>query len=194
MILCRGSQKGECIMFFNKKSRTERFMEGFGNFCDTLAEAGNQYLEQKRREEQKAREEYARRRTERAVRKFCESIFEESENRRACKFKGFYRSVDTRPKGVYNSNIMTLVKDYVESGDPEFLVESSKRLNAFYGGIAPSITASKLENAFKCALCRSGYTWRVYSSLSSKFKVSIGNRMISFGMDADGRIYEVEAC
>lgn len=89
---------------------------------------------------------------------------------------------------------MDLVKDYVESGDPEFLVEASKRLNAFYSGISVSFTSSKLESAFKYALRFSGYKWRVYSSLSSKFKVSIGNRMISFGMDRDGRIFEVEAC
>jgi len=181
-------------MFFNKKSRSEKFFEGVSNFCDAITESANAYLEQKRKEEQKAREEYARRRTERAIKSFCESIIEENNNRKLSKFRGFYRLVDTRPKGVYNSNIMILVKDYVESGDPEFLVEASKRLNTFYAGIGPATTSSKLDSAFRCALRFSGYEWRVYSSLSNKFKVSIGNRMISFGMDRDGRIFEIEAC
>lgn len=179
---------------FGKKSRSEKFFEGISNFCDAITEAGNQYLAERRREEEKARQQRERIRTERAIRSFCDSIFNEQEDRKLNKFRGFYRLVDTRPKGVYNSNIMILVKDYVESGDPEFLVEASKRLNAFYAGIGPATTSSKLDSAFRCALRFSGYEWRVYSSLSSKFKVSIGNRMISFGMDRDGRIFEVEAC
>lgn len=181
-------------MFFNKKSKSERFFEGISNFCDAITEAGNQYLAERRREEEKARQQRERIRTERAISAFCESIFNEQEDRKLSKFRGFYRRVETNPKGIYSGFIMDLVKDYVESGDPEFLVEASKRLNAFYAGISTSFTSSKLESAFKYALRFSGYKWRVYSSLSSKFKVSIGNRMISFGMDRDGRIFEVEAC
>lgn len=196
MILCRGSQKGECIMFFNKKSRTERFMEGFGNFCDALAEAGNQYLEEKRRAEERARKERALREAGNLLASICEDIFTENRRRESYRgrkyFRTFSRIVDTNPKGIYKSIISDLVRDYVDSGDPEFLIEAAKRLNTFTClGVTKS---SKLERAFKDALSGSGNDWRIYSSLSDRFKLSINGRTITFYYDRSYQIYRIEAC
>lgn len=182
---------------FNKKSRTEKFFEGLGNFCDAIAEAENQYLEEKRRVEERARKERALREAGNLLASICEDIFTENrrrENYRSGRkyFRTFSRIVDTNPKGIYKSIISDLIRDYVYSGDPEFLVEAAKRLNTFIClGVSKS---SKLERAFIVALSDSGNDWRIYSSLSDRFKISINSRTITFYYDRSYQIYKIEAC
>lgn len=182
-------------MFFNKKSKTQKFFEGLENFCDAIAETGNQYLEEKRRAEERARKERALKEAGNLIASICEDIFTENrrESYRGRKyFRTFSRIVDTNPKGIYKSIISDLVRDYVDSGDPEFLIEAAKRLNTFTClGVTKS---SKLERAFRDSLSRSGNDWRIYSSLSDRFKISINSRTITFYYDRSYQIYKIEAC
>ena len=186
-------------MFFNKKSRSEKFFEDVSNFCDAIVEAGNQYLEEKRRAEERARKERALKEAGNLLASICEDIF--TENRRYRResyrsgrkyFRTFSRIVNTNPKNVYKSLISDLIRDYVDSGDPEFLIESAERLNVFSClGVTKS---SKLERAFRDALSGSGNDWRIYSSLSDRFKISINSRTITFYYDRSYQIYRIEAC
>lgn len=183
-------------MFFNRKSKTEKFLNGLENFCDAITESANAYLEQKRKEEERARKERALREASELLASFCEDIF--TENRRGRSygdgrkyFRTFSRIVDTNPKGIYKSIITDLIRDYVYSGDPEFLIEAAKRLNTFSClGITKS---NKLERAFRDSLSGSDNSWRIYSSLSDRFKISINGRTITFYYDGSYKIYKIEA-
>lgn len=183
-------------MFFKKQTKTQKFFNGVENFCDAVIESGNAYLEQKRREEERARKERALREAGNLLASICEDIF--TENRRGSYgarrkyFRTFSRIVDTNPKGIYTIIISDLIRDYVYSGDPEFLIEAAKRLNTF---ICLGVTkSSKLERAFRDALSGSGNDWRIFSSLSDRFKISINSRTITFYYDRSYQIYKIEAC
>ena len=181
-------------MFFNKKSRSEKFFEGVSNFCDAIVEAGNQYLEEKRIEEERARKERALKEAGNLIASICEDIFTENRRYRSGRkyFRTFSRIVNTNPKNVYKSLISDLIRDYVDSGDPEFLIEAAERLNVFSClGVTKS---SKLERAFRDALSGSGNDWRIFSSLSDRFKISINSRTITFYYDRSYQIYKIEAC
>ena len=94
-------------MFFNKKSKTQKFFEGLENFCDAIAETGNQYLEEKRRAEERARKERALKEAGNLIASICEDIFTENrrESYRGRKyFRTFSRIVDTNPKGIYKKH------------------------------------------------------------------------------------------
>lgn len=183
-------------MFFNKKSKTQKFFEGLGNFCDAIAEAGNSYLEERRKLEERARKERALREAGNLVASICEDIFTENRRRESYRsgrkyFRTFSRIVNTNPKNVYKSLISDLIRDYVDSGDPEFLIEAAERLNVF--SCLGVTKTSKLERAFSNALSGSGNNWRIYSSLSDRFKLSINGRTITFYYDRSYQIYKIEA-
>lgn len=183
-------------MFFKKQTKTQKFFNGVENFCDAVIEAGNAYLEQKRREEERARKERALREAGNLLASICEDIFTENRRRESYRsgrkyFRTFSRIVNTNPKNVYKSIISDLIRDYVDSGDPEFLIEVAERLNVF--SCLGVTKTSKLERAFSNALSGSGNNWRIYSSLSDRFKLSINGRTITFYYDRSYQIYKIEA-
>lgn len=167
-------------MFFNKKSKTEKFFDFLGECIDTYAQ------EQQRRREERARQEALA-----SIQNLCDEIFTPSYrkvSRSSIKLERGYIRID--PFGSRNySSTLNITEEYLACGKLEYLTELAKKVN--YDCYTIVTVKDKLTRSFRLALTGKGYDWRIFSSLTDSLMIKINEKEIIFEMNMIGKITKV---